>query len=463
MSRKTINWFISSIVLLFSIYISLDIVFASNIATGLRVSRGSPEVPTWLYLITGGAIIGASAFLSMLLTDRDLIEDIHSYSYSFDLNDRLIRYLGFIFGVFSVLVFLLIIYRGLVGPQLANVNLAILLVFVGGRAALTMTAYLFGNTWPLINPWRFIATKLPNGYREYRTRYGVWPAVIGLFILVYLEVVTPVNTSPFLLAIAIALYSVYTVLGAVIYKPSTWFRYCDPFSVLFRIYGYLAPIQKKDGSIKLGLPGSDLRESDVITDLSSIAFIILIIWELTFSGFIVTPPGAYLIELIAGIGLPPHLVYLLLLLAGYILFLSGYIVATRKARGTGTTYLSSRYLGYRFAPSLIGIAAGYHMAHYFNFLVSLSPSLWLSITDPLSAIPNPVILGLPFWMDSLPAVFILLGHILAVWISHGIAFRLFTSRLQAIRSQYPFIAVMVIYTMISLWLVSMPTEGAPYI
>ena len=33
-------------------------------------------------------------------------------------------------------------------------------------------------------------------------------------------------------------------------------------------------------------------DDDVLTDLSGAAFAVVLVWELTYSGFIVTPPGA---------------------------------------------------------------------------------------------------------------------------------------------------------------------------
>jgi hypothetical protein len=43
-----------------------------------------------------------------------------------------------------------------------------------------------------------------------------------------------------------------------------------------------------------------------------------------------------------------------------------------------------------------------------------------------------------------------------VWVAHARAFELFAGRLQPIRSQYPFVVVMVVYTMTSLWIVAQP-------
>jgi hypothetical protein len=85
----------------------------------------------------------------------------------------------------------------------------------------------------------------------------------------------------------------------------------------------------------------------------------------------------------------------------------------------------------------------------------------LSPVDPLQN--PPILAGLPGWFGGLELAFVLLGHLLAIWVAHATAYELFPGRLQAIRSQYPFVLVMVAYTMISLWIVSQPAIEVPYL
>jgi hypothetical protein len=58
-------------------------------------------------------------------------------------------------------------------------------------------------------------------------------------------------------------------------------------------------------------------------------------------------------------------------------------------------------------------------------------------------------------------VFVLAGHVFAIWVAHGLSFDLFPGRLQPIRSQYPFTTVMVLYTMTSMWIVAQPYAAPP--
>jgi hypothetical protein len=445
------------------LFVLSDAASASNVATGLQDEGRDLQVPTWLYLFTGGAAVGASALLAMFVTDRRLVERLHRESYPLTTREALFRWTGRLTGAVAVAGLALIVYVGVTGPALANANLAVLVVFVGGRAGLVMVAYLLANPWPAIDPWRTIARYLPSGFVEYPERLGVWPAVGGLLAVLWVEVVFPVNTDPETLTVAVLAYSAYTLAGAVVFSPSAWFTYGDPLAVLFRCFGAVAPIQRTPGGVEFVLPGARLREADVVVGLDGVAFVLLLVWELTYSGFIVTPPGIATVEALVGLGLPPLAVYLFLLLAGYGLFLGSYWLATRYAKRLAETYVTAERLAIRFAPPLLGIAAGYHLAHYFTFFVSLSPSLALTLASPLSPPLPPLTLVLPGWFGLLDVAFVLVGHLLAIWAAHAVSFDVFPGRLQAIRSQYPFVLVMVLYTMLSLWLISMPTAEPAFV
>jgi hypothetical protein len=194
-----------------------------------------------------------------------------------------------------------------------------------------------------------------------------------------------------------------------------------------------------------------------------VAFVLALVWELTYSGFIVTPVGVGTVEALVGLGIPPVIVYLLLLVGGFALFWKVYWIAIDRTRDRAETYLSRQYLGLRFAAPLLAIAAGYHFAHYIGFAISLWPSLFDALAMPLDPPPNPTRYALPGWFGYVEIAGILLGHVLAVWIAHTVSFDLFPGKLQSIRSQYPLIVVMVFFTMVSLYLVSKGSMSPPYV
>ena len=51
---------------------------------------------------------------------------------------------------------------------------------------------------------------------------------------------------------------------------------------------------------------------------------------------------------------------------------------------------------------------------------------------------------------------ILLGHMISVCLAHAIALRVFPSRRQSVISQVPMLCLMMAYTVIGLWVLSLP-------
>lgn len=430
-------------------------VTGSNAAVGLgSASRESVSVPQWLYLLTGGALVGASGLLASVVTDRTFIHTIHAWHRVLPARGSLRVWCVRAGRLFGLLALAVSIYVGFTGPQIPTVNAALIVAFVGVRAGLTMVAYLVGNPWPLVNPWRTLVESVSGeGIRSYPERFGVWPAVAGVLAFVFVETVTPVVRVPSTLALALVCYTLYTVLGGVVFGATDWFRFGDPLAVAFRFYGRVGPLQRVGDGLELRLPGAMLAETREV-ETADVAFAIALIWELTFSGFATTELGTELLDTLAGVA-PRTLAFGVLFVAGYALFVGAYWLAARVARRRAETYLTVRTVGTWMAPPLLAIAAGYHLAHYFWFFVSLSPMLAAALASPLSPPANPLVLTVPAWSNGLNIGFVLLGHLLAVWVAHARAYALFPSRLQAIRSQFPFVATMIGYTVVSLWLLSL--------
>src|SRR5215217_8309733 len=55
---------------------------------------------------------------------------------------------------------------------------------------------------------------------------------------------------------------------------------------------------------------------------------------------------------------------------------------------------------------------------------------------------------------------IVVGHVIAVYLAHGIALRLLQDQRRAVRSQYPMLALMILYTVLSLWILNQPIVEA---
>lgn len=425
---------------------------------GLGGSAGrSLDVPTWLFLATGGGVVGASFLLSSFATDREFVRHLHARRRELAVPVRDVVVLGT--RVVGVLALLGVVAVGVAGPVDPLRNAAVLVVWAGWWAGLAMTSYLAGNAWPTLNPWRTIAGVLPTRDRPLPVD-GAWLSTGGLLALVWLEVVSPLADDPRLLAGVVVGYSLVAFGGYALFG-ERYFTSVDPVSRVFRCYGAVAPVERGPGGLRLRLPGSGL-DDDFLDGRGGVAFVVALLWGTTFDGLVGTPQWADFARALVDVGVPAVVLYPAALLAGFGVFYAAYVLAVRYGTRYAETRLAEATLARRFAPSLLAIAAGYHLAHYLGYFLTLSPALAGALADPLSP-GQAYTLVLPGWFGGLALAFVLLGHVLAVWVAHAVAYDLFPSRLQAVRSQYALTLVMVFYTMTSLWIVSRPYAEPPFL
>ncbi len=444
------------------IFILFGVIFLSTTAAahagGLSLTNEPVYVPIWLFIITGGAVIGLSFLIISLATERELINNVNSTCIKlphFRINKRMHDF----FKIACVFLLVYIILMGFIGPKNPISNFSVLFVWVIWWAGYTMTVYLFGNTWDQINPWKTISSILPSLNLNYPLNLGSWPASLGLLFFVLIEVGSNVTYSPISLSYIILFYTIITLIGSFLYGYEIWFKHADPLSKFFQCYGNVSLIRSDDNSIYMGLPGLNLIRG--IDDIGlpakhQVLFVITILFITTYDGLVSTQ---YWVENIISplsiLGFPILSIHLIGLIFGHLIFYLIYHFSIHLTHKISNTYISIPSLSMRFAVSLLPIAAGYHIAHYIGYLLTFFPSFMSAVLLPMNQSPIPIT-PLPLWFSLIPLVFILLGHICSVWISHCISFKLFSGRLQPLRSQYPLILVMVIYTMFSLWIISAP-------
>lgn len=423
----------------------------------IRGGREALTVPAWLFLATGGAVIGASFLLASLVTDRTFITRLHRARYPVHLNRRAVRLLG---GVLGLVGLGLVVAGGFWGVEAPLRNPAIVLIWIVWWPGVTMVTYLLGNGWPAIDPAHTLVRMLPSAGVTPPTTLGVWPATVGLLTIIYAEVVSPLATDPRLLAGVVLGYVTFATAGAMTLGDS-WFDRFDPVARTFRLYGRVAPVTPEEEHLAVGLPGAGLIEG-VERAPGSAAFVIALLWGTTYDGLVSTPQFAGVAEPVVAAGLPPRVVYLGVLIVGFGLFFGVYRVAVRMMRRLGPTFRTPRDLGVAFAASLVPIAAGYHFAHYIGDLAAFGPTVLGVLLSPFDP-PVVRVLSLPGWFDFVPIGAVLVGHLLAIAVAHAVAYETFPGRLQAVRAQAPLTMVMIAYTVVSLWIVTRETVVPPFL
>ena len=142
----------------------------------------------------------------------------------------------------------------------------------------------------------------------------------------------------------------------------------------------------------------------------------------------------------AGLGAMTLFVIGTVSLAGW----AGAVLSGTDARGMATV----------FAPSLVPIAAGYAVAHYWSLGVYAGQHTLTLLSDPLGTgadylgtrllMPNSALIA-PTLVATLQAAAIVLGHLLGIVHAHERAVARFDRR-GALLGQLPMLALMVIYT-----------------
>jgi hypothetical protein len=77
---------------------------------------------------------------------------------------------------------------------------------------------------------------------------------------------------------------------------------------------------------------------------------------------------------------------------------------------------------------------------------------WRLFPTELAA-PGPLNMGF-IWHTQVALM--LVGHVAAVYLAHEIAIRVFPSHRQGVLSQMPMLTLMVVYTWVGLWVLSLP-------
>jgi hypothetical protein len=116
-----------------------------------------------------------------------------------------------------------------------------------------------------------------------------------------------------------------------------------------------------------------------------------------------------------------------------------------------------------FVLSLVPIAAGYLAAHYFSLFVLQGQFVFFLISDPFGRgrdifgtagfVPNLGLLS-PNLIWYFQVAALVVGHVAGLAVAHDRAVALFESRADALRSQYPMLALMVFFTVGGLWILS---------
>jgi hypothetical protein len=438
------------------------------------VGRADLPIPTWLFGWAAAIVLAASfAALSVLWREPRLQEPRERRLV------RIPRVVDAVCGALGIAYFVLVVYAGFEGSDVATANIADTSVYVIFWVGLVVASVLLGDVFRAFNPWRSVAVAVawaarpltrdrPWRTRPYPERLGRWPAALGILAFAWLELVYVNKTDPSKLAVLALVYAAVQLAGMAAYGIEAWSRRGDAFGVYFNLFARLSPWERRDGVLHLRPLLGGAPRWEVVP--GSVALLCVAIGTTTFDGFSNGPAWAdispELQSLFSNLGAGQQLA---LQLAGTLGLLAavGFVAAFYRLGirgmetvGGGHTH---RELGGQFVHTLIPIAFAYAVAHYFSLLVYQGQAMGYLISDPLGdgsnifgtanrGIDYNVISGSGIWYVQVGAL--VCGHVAGLVLAHDRALALFSNVREATRSQYWMLVVMVGFTSLGLWLLS---------
>ncbi|MFD9354966.1 hypothetical protein [Streptomyces sp. NPDC060031] len=328
----------------------------------------------------------------------------------------------------------------LLGPDDPARNPAPGAVYVLLWVGLVPASLLLGPVWRLLNPLRALHALLsrarPPGDRPLPARLGQWPAAAWLFAFTWLELVSPEPASTTTLLIALTAYATAQLLLAARFG-ERWFADGDAFEVYSGLLARLSPLgRRSDGRLVLRNPFHGLDATPERPGL--VATVCVLLGSTAYDGFSDSPSWINAIQT-SPLGRTPTAT--LGLLGSIALVATLYCLcaaATRLVSGPHPGPLTA------FAHSLVPIALGYLIAHYFSLLVTTGPrTVSIAFGTDNASEPLPP-LG-PGALAALQVIAVVTGHVLGVIAAHDRSVRLFPPA-KAIAGQLPLLALMITYT-----------------
>jgi len=385
----------------------------------------------------------------------------------------------------SVAVFALLLWAAFFGNANTFRNIAPPFVWIIWWVGMAFTSALAGNLWALINPWKILyawAERACGGITPsfaYPARLGQWPAVAMFLMFAWLELISGLGEQPRILGLLIVAYSAVTWIGMVFFGRETWLRNGEIFAAVFGLLSRFAPLVGEAGRLYLRPPAVGLLNRTPVHP-SSVCFVLLLLTTVTYDGILETPMWTAVLDQVAesqalratlialqnaGVDLIA-LIKTIALIALPCLFIAVYVIFAHAIAmfGSGGRVPTRDVAGY-FVLSLVPIAVAYHLSHYLSYLLIGGQYIIPLASDPFGLgwdlfgsanyrIDIGIVNAKAIWYVAVSAIVI--GHVLAVYVAHVMAMWVFADRGAALRSQLPMLVLMIVYTMISLWILSQP-------
>ena len=454
-------------------------------------------IPFWLYVYAASlALLLSFLVIGYFVTEAGAKRNYASRSLAVIDCQRgsLGWWLGRLFSATALLALVLNSLGGFIGTNHPYFNINMTLFWVVFVLGVTYVTAVFGDVFEYINPWSTLSRCLfttmnrsPNrGRWVYPSRVGCFPGLALYLGFVWLELFS--RMSPQSLSMALIAYTAITLAGSWAFGAAAWLQYGEFFGVYFRLIGKCAPMvwsRLDSGRVQVTLqqPFVGLVK-DRPTEVGLLAFVLCILSTTAFDGFHETAPwvDGFWVHIYQSLTrwtgsniVQTYSLYRYLfaayqtigLLGMPIVYLAMYLGCLRILKAITGCSASMSELSLRFAYTLIPIGLVYNFSHYFTLVVTQGVQLRHLVSDPLGL--GWDLFGTAEWRGSLTVgagvawhtqvAMIVGGHLISVYLAHIVALDLFKTRRTALVSQLPMLVLMIAYTAIGLWILSLPIRS----
>jgi hypothetical protein len=281
----------------------------------------------------------------------------------------------------------------------------------------------------------------------------MWPAAVGLYAFVWMELVYPRGVELAPVRLWCAIYLAVMIVGGALFGNGFYAR-ADPFEVYSSMVAQASVWGRRAGVLLVRSPLANLDSTPAVPGM--IGVIAVLFGSTAFDAF---RESTTWLTFIQGNGWSVSLQNNLGLL-GFCLAVGAIFALACVATGVGPE-LRRRDLPSQFAFSVIPIIIGYIVAHYLSYVVEFGTQTLIQASDPLSNGSNLLGTGtwsVPYWLSYHPTFLadvkvlsVVAGHVVGVFAAHERAIKLLPKRHQ-LTGQLPLLAAMVAFTVGGLYL-----------
>lgn len=320
---------------------------------------------------------------------------------------------------------------------------------------------LLGPVWKALSPSRTINTVLARvsgsdpevGMYTYPERLGYWPAAVGLFAFVWLELVYPHSTEIGPVRLWCAIYIGVMLIGGALFG-NRFYERADPFEVYSSLVARLSVWGHRDGHLVLRSPLANLDTVPVAPGL--VGVVAVLFGSTAYDSFKEASPWVRFVQSTSiPSGLIDNVALLVFCVGVGVIFAAG-CMATGVGPGVRRSTLPDL-----FAHSMIPIIVGYIIAHYLTYLVEYGQTTIVQLSDPFSRGDDylgTADLAVNYWLSFHPDFLarlkvgaVVVGHVLGVVAAHDRAIKLLPRRHQ-LTGQLSLLVAMVFFTVGGLYL-----------